>query len=60
MPLSEQTIRTYLSSNIHYVLDDECLEGMRGFFREAADAGVLPRYDFDLASQIGREPASKW
>jgi chorismate dehydratase len=29
-------------------------------FREAADAGVLPPYDFDLASQVGREPASKW
>jgi chorismate dehydratase len=60
MALSEQTIRTYLSSNIHYVLDDECLEGMRGFFREAAEAGVLPPYDFDLASQVGREPANKW
>jgi chorismate dehydratase len=60
MALSEQTIRTYLSSNIHYILDDVCLEGMRGFFREAADAGVLPPYDFDLASHVGREPASKW
>jgi chorismate dehydratase len=60
MALSEQTIRSYLSSNIHYVLDEECLEGMRRFFREAADAGVLPPYDFDLASQVGREPASKW
>ena len=58
MPLSEQTIRTYLSSNIHYVLDDECLEGMRGFFREAADAGVLPRYEFDLAAQLTRAPSS--
>lgn len=42
MALSEQTIRSYLSTNIHYVLDEECLEGMRGFFRMAAEAGVLP------------------
>lgn len=45
LPLSEQTIRTYLSENIHYVLDDECIEGMREFFRRAAEAGVLPPYD---------------
>jgi chorismate dehydratase len=44
LPLSEQTIRTYLSENIHYVLDDECAEGMRGFFRMAAKAGILPDY----------------
>ncbi len=54
MALSEQTIRSYLSTNIHYVLDEECLEGMRGFFREAAGAGVLPPYDFDLASNWTR------
>ena len=45
LPVSEETIRTYLTSNIHYVLDEECLEGMRGFFRMAAECGVLPRYD---------------
>jgi chorismate dehydratase len=46
MPLTEQTIRTYLSSNIHYVLDEECIEGMRGFFRAAAKVGILPEYEF--------------
>ncbi|MGA2726863.1 MAG: menaquinone biosynthesis protein [Terracidiphilus sp.] len=46
MPLAEQTIRTYLSSNIHYVLDEECIEGMHVFFREAARTGVLPEYEF--------------
>lgn len=45
LPLSEQTVRTYLSSNIHYVLDEECLEGMKGFFRMAAECGVLPEYE---------------
>jgi chorismate dehydratase len=43
--LSEETIRAYLTTNIHYVLDEECLEGMRGFFRMAAESGVLPRYE---------------
>jgi chorismate dehydratase len=44
LPLSEQTIRTYLGENIHYVLDEECAEGMRAFFRMAAEAGILPPY----------------
>ena len=42
--LAPDTIRTYLTENIHYVLDEECLEGMRGFFRLAAETGVLPPY----------------
>lgn len=42
--IAEETIRTYLTANIHYVLDEECVEGMRGFFRMAAEYGVLPPY----------------
>ncbi len=49
LPLSEGTIRSYLTTNIHYVLDEECVEGMRGFFRMAAETGVLPKYDLPLA-----------
>ncbi len=45
LPLSEGTIRSYLTTNIHYVLDAECIEGMRGFFRMAAETGVLPEYE---------------
>jgi chorismate dehydratase len=45
IPLTEETIHTYLTANIHYVLDEECLKGMRGFFRMAAEAGVLPGYE---------------
>ena len=45
LPLSEGTIRSYLTTNIHYVLDEECIDGMRGFFRMAAEAGVLPPYE---------------
>ena len=46
LPLPEATIRTYLSENIHYILDEECLEGMRLFFKLAGEMGVLPRYEF--------------
>lgn len=45
LPLDESTIRHYLSVNIHYVLDEECVAGMEGFFQAAAKAGVLPRYE---------------
>ena len=36
------TIHTYLSKNIHYVLDDECLTGLRRFYELAAECGMLP------------------
>jgi chorismate dehydratase len=48
IPISEETIRTYLTANIHYVLDEECIEGMRVFFRTAAELGILPEYDFSI------------
>lgn len=54
LPLTEETIREYLTENIHYVLDEECVEGMRGFFRMASETGVLPAYEFsppDLVSK---------
>jgi chorismate dehydratase len=54
LPISEATIRTYLTTNIHYVLDEECLEGMRGFFRMAAEAGALPEYCFSLDESLTR------
>jgi chorismate dehydratase len=44
VPIPEETIRSYLTANIHYILDEECIEGMRGFFRIAAELGVLPEY----------------
>lgn len=42
IPVPPATIRTYLSMNIHYVLDEPCLAGMELFFRYAAECGVLP------------------
>jgi chorismate dehydratase len=44
MPIPANTIRSYLSSNIFYVLDEECVAGMREFYRLAAETGVLPRF----------------
>lgn len=44
LPIPESTIRTYLSENIHYVLDEECIAGMEAFFRIAAEERVLPAY----------------
>lgn len=52
LPLSEGTIRSYLTTNIHYVLDEECVEGMRGFFRMAAETGVLPEYALPVTQQV--------
>ena len=48
LPLPEHTIRHYLSENIYYILDDECVEGMRKFFRMAAEGGVLPEYTVEF------------
>ena len=50
LPLTRQTIQTYLTTNIHYVLDEECLEGMRIFFRAASGYGVLPAVAAELLS----------
>jgi chorismate dehydratase len=49
LPLTAETIQSYLTANIHYVLDEECIEGMRGFFSMAAKLGVLPEYDFSTS-----------
>ncbi len=58
LPIPEETIRSYLSVNIHYVLDEECLEGMRGFFRMAAETSVLPAYSFTVEEFAGQVRAS--
>ena len=48
IPVPEETIRTYLTANIHYVLDEECIDGMRVFFRTAASLGILPEYRLSI------------
>jgi chorismate dehydratase len=37
-----ETIRFYLTNNIHYLLDDACLRGLDAFYRLAAECGALP------------------
>jgi chorismate dehydratase len=37
-----ETIRFYLTKNIHYILDDACLRGLDQFYRYAAECGALP------------------
>jgi chorismate dehydratase len=41
--LSEPEIKVYLTENIHYQLDSACLEGLRLFYRYAAEVGALPK-----------------
>ena len=40
--MSELGVRSYLTENIHYQLDDGCLEGLRLFYKYAAEIGALP------------------
>ena len=49
LPMPEDVILSYFRSNIHYVLDDECQEGMRCFFRKAAELGILPAYELSFS-----------
>ena len=48
LPIPEETIRSYLTTNIHYTLDEECIQGMKGFFRMAAELGVLPEFTLSV------------
>ncbi len=40
--LPAATIREYWTHNIHYSLDEECLNGLRLFYQYAAECGALP------------------
>lgn len=40
--LKEADVRSYLAENIYYQLDAPCLEGLRLFYRYAAEIGALP------------------
>jgi len=42
IPLPPDTIRHYLTHNIHYFLDEPCLRAIDLFRRYAAETGVLP------------------
>lgn len=38
-----ETIRTYLTRNIHYILDENCIRGLESFYAAAAEVDYLPR-----------------
>ncbi len=40
--LDETEVASYLTENIHYYLDEACLDGMRLFYQLAEECGVLP------------------
>ncbi|HTZ82732.1 MAG TPA: menaquinone biosynthesis protein [Candidatus Acidoferrales bacterium] len=40
--LSESSVHSYLTENIHYTLDASCLEGLQLFYKYAAEIGALP------------------
>ena len=42
LALSGGDVRSYLTENIHYSLDEGCLEGLQLFYRYAAEIGALP------------------
>ena len=45
LPLPAETIREYLTRNIFYHLDKECLNGLKYFYKQAAKYSVLPPYN---------------
>jgi chorismate dehydratase len=42
LALSEAAVKSYLTENIHYSLDPDCLDGMQLFFQFARECGALP------------------
>jgi chorismate dehydratase len=42
LKLRESDVHSYLTENIHYRLDGECLEGLQLFYRYGAEIGALP------------------
>jgi chorismate dehydratase len=41
--LQEEEVHSYLTENIYYHLDAPCMEGLRLFYRYAAEIGALPQ-----------------
>jgi chorismate dehydratase len=41
LDLSHEDVKTYLTHNIHYSLDPDCLDGMRLFYQLARECGAL-------------------
>ena len=58
LDMTEADVRSYLTENIHYQLDAGCLEGLRLFYRYAAEVGALrqaPELKFvETAAELAR------
>ena len=58
LALDQALVEDYLTSNIDYSLDQENLEGLKLFFRYAAECGVLPKApELEFISQPSLTPA---
>jgi len=57
--LHEKSVREYLTENIHYQLDAGCLEGLRLFYKYAAEIGALPAVPELQFADSARETAHK-
>jgi chorismate dehydratase len=56
--LSKAMIKNYLTRNIHYFLDTECLAGLRLFYQYAQECGALPEATPLQFLEVARAAAS--
>jgi chorismate dehydratase len=42
LDLTQEEVRSYLTENIHYFLDGDCLDGLRLFYRYGRECGLFP------------------
>jgi chorismate dehydratase len=52
LPIPANTIHAYLTTNIFYYLDEECLNGLKTFYRLAAETGILPQWNFSMSASF--------
>lgn len=48
LPIPAETIRTYLTKNIFYKLDEECQNGLEVFYKLANQYEILPKFNLEL------------
>jgi chorismate dehydratase len=59
--LSEEVVRAYLTENIHFTLDADCLEGLRLYYRWAGELSLAPlgrEVDIVAARELATQGAS--
>lgn len=55
LDLPPKALEHYLSSNIHYDLEPDYIEGLKLYFRKSAEAGLIPRVRSLEFASAGRE-----